>query len=94
MTNKVMRLTDESIRRLAIERLGCVDANVCSYSAWCEFVDIDPDTGSRAELNRGRWFVLAVKWRHGGNFEVVARRRTFSELVKLVESRQRREAAA
>jgi len=84
---RTIKLTTEAIRRLAIEQLGCVDATVVRYTARQTCFDTDLDTEARTEINRGRWYALSVQWHRGGEREVIARRRTQSELVELIARR-------
>jgi hypothetical protein len=63
------RITDEDIRRAAIAR-GFEDASVTFHS-------------DRYDRQREEWYILAVKV--DGEFQVVGRRRTKTELLELAK---------
>lgn len=83
MQTHSFNLTTESLRQLAIDRLGCVDAKVLSYTAKCKCLCRDEDTNQILDWNRGEWFMLSIKTAAGWN--IVGRRRTLNELAQFVK---------
>lgn len=77
--------TATAVRRAAIDLLRVHDARVTRYRSNQSCRDIDPDTDSVRDLNRGEWYTLSIAPTAGDGPQLLGRRRTLGELLAMIE---------